>query len=81
MTLFRNDFCSTYFKEGWDQCYKDYSRDDDCNFGLRIQYPIKCRLHLKWMKKGHYKKGDGTIHTKSQSFIEMVRLQIKKINC
>ena len=79
MTLFRNDFCSRFFKEGWDQCYKDYSTDDERNYGIRLLYPVYSSLYLKWMKTGHYKKGDGTIDTKSRSFVEMIKFKVKKL--
>ena len=42
--LFRNDFNSKYFKEGWDQCYKDYRIDDNHNYGVKLLYPVQCRL-------------------------------------
>lgn len=80
-TLFRIDFCNAYFKEGWDQCYKDYRIDDQHNYGVKLLYPVECRLYIKWMKTGHYKQGDGTINTKSKSFVEMARFKVMKINC
>lgn len=80
-TLFRDDFNSKYFKEGWDQCYKDYSIDDKHNYGLKLLHPVQCRLYLKWMKPGHCKKGDGTIANKYRSFVEMIKFTIKKTNC
>lgn len=81
MTLFRNDFCSSFFKEGWDQCYADYRVDDEYNSGIRLLYPVECKLYLQWMRTGHFKKGDGTMDTKSKSFVEMVCFTVKKRNC
>ena len=43
-TLFSNDFsnCCKYFKEGWDQCYKDYNSAVNATTGLSyyIQYGV-----------------------------------------
>ena len=80
-TLYRNDFCSRFFKEGWDQCYIDYSTVEEHNYGIRLSYPVYSRLYLRWMKAGHYKTGDGTINTKSRGFVEIVRFTLKKVNC
>ena len=79
--LCRSDFNSQYFKEGWDQCYKDYDSTDEHNHGLELLYPIHCRLYLDRMKKGHCRKGDGTMNYKSRGFVEKVTFTIKKKNC
>ena len=82
-TLFSNDFsnCCKHFKEGWDQCYKDYNSADEHNYGVKLLYPVRCRLYLEWMKVGHYRKGDGTIASKPRSFVEKIRFKVNKINC
>lgn len=84
--IFRHDvYCylfdnnSKYFKEGWDQCYKDYRIGDSHNYGVKLLYPVQCRLYLNFMKAGHYKKGDSIITCKARSFVEMVKFKIKNV--
>lgn len=79
--LFFNDFNSRYFKVGWDQCYHNYRVGDKYNNGHRLEYPVLARPYLKWTKNAHYKRDDGIMIIKSKSFVEMVSLKIKKINC
>ena len=79
-TLYYNDFDKKYFKEGWDQCCSDYSDDDDFNCGIRLTYPVKCRLYFRSNKDGHYRNCNGNIVSKLPSFIEMVEFEIVKKN-
>ena len=78
-SLTASDFCSRYFSVGWDCRYRKYGRSF---FGCKIQYPIECKLYIKWNSKNrYYKCENGEFVSKNRSFVEMIKVTLYKINC
>ena len=76
-----DDFDSTYFKPGWDQCCRQYKGVIKTVYtGCRIEFPLTVTLYLDWTKPERFYKDDnsGTIVKKKRIFVEMIKININK---
>ena len=76
------DFTTEYFPYGWNQWCQQYSGSDGLMYcGRTIVFPIRIRSYLQWTKPNSFVKlTDGTIQPKQRTFIEMIRVYIRKNN-
>ena len=77
------DFDSTYFVPGWDQCYRQYKGVATTLYtGCRIRFPLTVTLYLDWTKpERFYKDSNGTVVKKKCIFVEMVKINLNKEDC
>ena len=75
------NFNTSYFSIGWDQHYK-YNDDEGHNYGTRIEFPIKTKLKVQYNPQAFYMdSSDSKLINKKASFIELLNVKLKKINC
>ena len=74
------DFDSTYFTPGWDQCCRQYKGVANTVYtGCRLKFPLTITLYLDWTKpERFYKDNDGTVVKKKRTFIEMISVDLDK---
>ena len=78
--MYLDDFDTTYFTSGWDQCCRQYKGVSRTVYtGCRIRFPLTVTLYLDWTKPHRfYTDTDGTVARKKQTYIEMLRMHILK---
>ena len=76
-----DDFNSTYFTPGWDQCCRQYKGVAQTVYtSCRIEFPLTIALYLDWDKPEQFYKDDNseTIVKSKRTFVEMIRININK---
>ena len=76
------DFRTDYFPDGWNKwCQQHISSDGVSYSGRIIVFPIKICTYFKWTPRNSFVTNtDGTARRKQRSFIEMIRIYIRKRN-
>lgn len=76
--LYRDDFDTRYFPEGWDQLYR---KCGDLFEGVMIDFPIHVWKKIQWTKTTeYYIDGSNRSLAKKRTFREIVKLEIVKVN-
>lgn len=65
---------------GWDQHYR-YNDDDGYNSGIRITFPIITKLKIQYNRQAFYMDKDNKLINKKPGFLEIIHVQLRKINC
>ena len=76
-----DDFDSTYFTPGWDQCCRQYKGVAKTVYtGCRIEFPLTIILYLDWDKSKRFYKDNNseTIVKSKRTFVEMIKININK---
>ena len=80
LVLNKNDFCNTYFMDGWDYNYRKIGSSSTYR-GRRIQYLIRCTLHMiKDIDNRYVKNSKGEYVPKSKGFREAIQVTLAKVN-
>ena len=76
------DFSSTYFPPGWDQCYHQFGSTNPTWRGRCNVFPLRVRCVLRWSRRSSFvRQQDGTFTRKPAILEELLRIRITKINC
>ena len=63
LELYLDDFDTTYFRPGWDQCCRQYKGVDTTIYtGCKIRFPLTVTLYLDWTRSCRfYTDSDDTV--------------------
>ena len=82
LELTLQDFSSTHFPPGWDQCYRQFGSVNQTWRGRCIVFPLSVRCVLRWSGRSSFvRQQDGTFTPKPRIAEEILRVCITKISC